>query len=409
MSSTHEGAPLRVGVVGASIADSPDGRDRWAIRAHLPALVGMPRDFHLTAVCTSRIETAQAAADRFGVSQAYGSVDDMLREADIDAVCVSLQPHLHFDVALKCLKAGKHVYCEQPMGVSTEQARILAAEAARRGLKTLVGHRNSHVPQVLYMAHLIATGYIGTPLTFQHNSFTSAYIQPRPRHRTWLFQTTTGRPAHRSANSFDRVMAVLGSPVVELVADIANRVQSRPAMDGGDPIPGDLPDNMAYLVRLASGISGTVQVSKTAWFGDKERFDVFGTEGMLRLTTENPPADQLVDLKRYNIGGLRLLGAPADIDEIIRRKIRPESLWRPEPILPPSEFVLAGELDPDQEPFIVGQAWKVLRQAVNGGDDARASFAEGLLVHQVLDAAEASAGTQAWAAVNRLVDAEVPS
>ncbi len=396
--STPELRPLRVGVVGASIADSPDGRDRWAIRAHLPALLGMD-DFELAAVCTTRVESARGTAERYGVPAAFASVDGMLREADIDAVCVSLQPQLHFDVALAALRAGKHVYCEQPLCANTEQAAILTDEARRRGLRTVVGHRNAHIPQVLQMAHLISTGFIGTPLTFQHSHFVSAYIQPRPRHRAWLFDSSTGRPTYRAANAFDRIVAVLGSPVSEVAADIATRVKSRPSMDGGDPILGDLPDNMSFLTRLDNGSSGTVQISKTAWFGDKERFDVYGTEGMLRLTSENVPPGS-ADIKSYNSKGLRLLGARADIDDVINRAVRPESVGRPQPIAAHPEFLLAPELDPDQEPFIVGQAWKALRRSIIDGSECRANFAEGLFVHQVLDAAEASAETSSWARVD---------
>lgn len=360
----------------------------------------MKDDFVLSAVCTTRMESARATAERFGVPGAYASVDDMLGEADLDAVCVSLQPQMHYAVALACLRAGKHVYCEQPLCSNTEQAAILTDEAARRGLRTVVGHRNAHIPQVLQMAHLIATGFIGTPLTFQHSHFVSAYIQPRPRHRSWLFDASTGRPTYRAANAFDRVMAVLGSPVSEVAADIATRVASRPSMDGGEPIRGDLPDNMSFLVRLDNGASGTIQISKTAWFGDKERFDVYGTTGMLRLTSENPSVNGFTDIKQYNAKGLRLLGAQADIDDVISRAVRPESIGRPEPITPLPQFLLAPELDQDQEPFIVGQAWNALRRSIINGTECRANFAEGLFVHQVLDAAEVSAVTQAWARVD---------
>jgi len=398
--SEDQEPPIRVAVVGASIADSPDGRDRWAIRAHLPALLGMKDRFELAAVCTSRTESARATAQRFGIEHFYGSIDEMLNDVDVDAVCISLQPQLHFDAAMSCVEAGKHVYVEQPFCANTQEAATLAGAARRRRLRTIVGHRNAHVPQVVQMAKLVEEGFVGEPLTFQFSSFVSGHIQPRPRHRTWLFQSSTGRPSYRSALAYDRVTAVLGSPVDEVVADIATRVQSRPSMDGGEPITGDLPNNMSFLVRLQSGISGTIQISKTAWFGDKERLDIYGTKGMLRLTSVQPETAHSEDLKAYNSKGLRLLGARANVEDVIEHSIRPESMGHPAPIDPQNDFVTARPLDPDQEPFIVGQAWMELRRAIATGTEARASFGEGVRVHQVLDAAEESASTGGWAKVD---------
>ena len=120
---------------------------------------------------------------------------------------------------------------------------------------------------------------------------------------------------------------------------------------------------------------------------------------MLRLTSENPSPSG-ADIKGYNSKGLRLLGARADVDDVINRAVRPESVGRPQPIAARPEFLLASELDPDQEPFIVGQAWKALRRSIVDGSECRANFAEGLFVHQVLDAAEGSAVDGSWARVD---------
>ena len=63
--------PLRVGLIGAG--------GRWGPRAHVPALKGLP-ETELYAVCTAHADTAQAAADKFGVKRAYG--DDKALDAD---------------------------------------------------------------------------------------------------------------------------------------------------------------------------------------------------------------------------------------------------------------------------------------------------------------------------------------
>src|SRR5579862_6518813 len=103
---------LKVGVVGASVTNSKDGRERFAIRAHLPALKHLCDLYEVAATCTTRMESATAAAQRFGVPHAFDSVERMLKELpDLDVLCVCVQPAVHHQVTMAALRAGKHVYC----------------------------------------------------------------------------------------------------------------------------------------------------------------------------------------------------------------------------------------------------------------------------------------------------------
>jgi len=65
---------LKVAVVGASISNSPDGRERFAIRAHLPALKKLSGLYEVAAVCTTKMETASETARRFDVPHAFDNV-----------------------------------------------------------------------------------------------------------------------------------------------------------------------------------------------------------------------------------------------------------------------------------------------------------------------------------------------
>ena len=103
---------LKVAVTGAGLNMSPDGREGWAVRAHMPALKALPDLYEVLAVCTTRMETAQASARHFGVPHAFDSVERMLAELpEIDIVCVSARPVHHFRITDAALRAGKHVYC----------------------------------------------------------------------------------------------------------------------------------------------------------------------------------------------------------------------------------------------------------------------------------------------------------
>ena len=106
-------------------------------------------------------------------------------------------------------------------------------------------------------------------------------------------------------------------------------VPERANVDGGAPIRSDQVDNMNYLLRLDDGVVGTMQVSFTAWFGTGNRFEIYGTEGMLMLATEASPDWQKDGGKGDPTRGeLKLYGARADIDAIVASPVPPERLQR---------------------------------------------------------------------------------
>src|SRR4051812_11896382 len=96
---------LRVGVVGAS----PDG-PAWAALSHMPALAVLP-DYELAAVCTTRAESAAAAAAKYGAKQAFHDIATMLSQADLDLVSVVVKVPSHHDAVAAAINAGKNVCC----------------------------------------------------------------------------------------------------------------------------------------------------------------------------------------------------------------------------------------------------------------------------------------------------------
>src|SRR6266498_504385 len=109
---------LRVGLIGAG--------GRWGPRAHVPALKGVS-EAELYAVCTAHADTAQAAADKFGVTGAYGNDKALHADAEVEAVVVAVRVPAHYELSKNAIEADKHVYCEWPLGANTKEAEELAA------------------------------------------------------------------------------------------------------------------------------------------------------------------------------------------------------------------------------------------------------------------------------------------
>src|SRR6266481_7551218 len=150
---------IRVGIIGAN----PDRG--WAAQAHIPALQSLPDDFEITALSTSRRESAEAASRRFGVPLAFDNTQDLVNSADVDVVAITVKVPRHFELATAALAAGKAVYCEWPLGNGLEEAESLAALAKKKGVLAVVGLQARSAPSVAYVRDLIKQGYVGEVLS----------------------------------------------------------------------------------------------------------------------------------------------------------------------------------------------------------------------------------------------------
>ena len=85
------------------------------------------------AVCNRHRATAQETAHHFGIPRAFDSVEAMLTQGDLDVVDVCVNAASHHAIVTTALAAGKHVFCEWPLGSTLEESGDLSARARRPG------------------------------------------------------------------------------------------------------------------------------------------------------------------------------------------------------------------------------------------------------------------------------------
>ena len=115
----------------------------------------------LVSVCDKRPERLASVTAQFPAVEVTGDYDELLRDSRIDAIAVATPVSSHYDLALKALKAGKHVFIEKPMTATTEQAQALVDEADRRGLTVAVDHTFVYTGAVRKMRELVANDSLG--------------------------------------------------------------------------------------------------------------------------------------------------------------------------------------------------------------------------------------------------------
>jgi predicted dehydrogenase len=148
-----------VGIIGAS----PDRG--WAAEAHIPALRSLSDDFEITALSTTRRESADAASKLFEVPAAFDNPGDLVNSPAVDVVAVTVKVPHHLELASAALEAGKAVYCEWPLGNGLKEAETLAALAKKQRVLAVVGLQARSASPVAYVRDLIEQGYVGEVLS----------------------------------------------------------------------------------------------------------------------------------------------------------------------------------------------------------------------------------------------------
>src|SRR5581483_9372856 len=143
---------LRVGLVGATVTPGGSG---WGANAHVPALRALSDKYTIKAVATAHAETARASQQAFGAELAFDNYEQMLAQPEIDLVVVCVRVPGHYDLVMKALQAGKHVFCEWPLGRTLSEAEDMANLATTRNLKTAVGLQAQSDPTLMYVRELI--------------------------------------------------------------------------------------------------------------------------------------------------------------------------------------------------------------------------------------------------------------
>jgi predicted dehydrogenase len=128
----------------------------------------------IIAIASREIEKAWQVAERFNISKAYGSYEELLADPEIDAVYIPLPNHLHVPWSIKALAAGKHVLCEKPISLSSNEGQELVNFAKTKPhLKLMEAFMYRIHPQWQRAKQLVDKGEIGELRTIQ--SFFSFY------------------------------------------------------------------------------------------------------------------------------------------------------------------------------------------------------------------------------------------
>ena len=271
-----------VGIVGLTPERS------WAAIAHVPALHALSDDFDLVGVANTSRESAERAVAALGLKRAFASVDELLAAPEVNIVAVTVKVPHHHALVSAALAAGKHVYCEWPLGNGLTEAEQLAALARQKGVLGVVGTQARVAAEIIHLRKLIADGLIGTVLSTTLIGWGTTWnvTVPVEKPNLYLYDRANGATMLTIplGHTLAAVRDVLGE-VASVSSVVTTRRREAVARDTGQPLPVTAPDQVLVSGLLASGAPLAIHYrGGPPPSGEGLLWEITGTEGDIRLT-----------------------------------------------------------------------------------------------------------------------------
>lgn len=248
---------------------------------------GLIAPFHLNAIKDASggkavgifdvdMEKARQMAERFGMKKVYSSLEEMLRDEEIQVVCVATPNHLHRDTVIAAAAAGKNVITEKPPAMSLNETDEMIAACEKAGVKFGCFVQCRVRKAIQAMKHAVDSGRFGKLLR------ADAYMK---WYRPQEYYTAAGWRGQRKSGS--GVTVAQGFHYIDLLQYLAGSAVQLEARMGNINHPGvALEDDAVAFVEYANGAKGIIQLSTALWPGTDIRIELNGTEGTAIMSGE---------------------------------------------------------------------------------------------------------------------------
>jgi predicted dehydrogenase len=276
--------PIRVGVIGAGFIGP----------AHIESLRRLGY-VEVVALAGSSQESAERKAAELFIPRAYGDFHDLVRDPQVDVVDVSAPNIYHYPAAKAALQAGKHVVCEKPLGMTSQESAELVELAEQSGLVNAVTFNVRFYPLIQHARSMIRNGELGTIFSV-HGGYWQDWLLLDTDYN-WRVEAEQGGALRAvgdiGSHWLDLAQFITGRSVERVLAELQTFIPTRqkPARPIETfsiaevervPVQMETEDAAMILLHLEGGARGMLQVSQVA-AGRKNRLyiEVNGSNGSL--------------------------------------------------------------------------------------------------------------------------------
>lgn len=250
-------------------------------------------------ICGDEVEArGQEAQARFGFARTTTDWRQVIADPDVEVINIATPNVMHLEIALAAAQAGKHIFCEKPVGREPQETARIAASACQAGVMSGVGYNYRWAPVVRYALQLIQDGKLGD-LTHYRGRFLVGYANNPKGVLSWRFQDQyAGLGALGDLLSHVADMAhMIAGPIDRVVGNKHTFIAERPlptpgegthfSVGGGPKAAVTNEDYVGALVQFANGAQGTFEVCRIVnGLKSQMAFEVNGSKGALSWNFE---------------------------------------------------------------------------------------------------------------------------
>lgn len=259
----------------------------------------------MVALCEANDDLARAKAAALMIPKAYGSVDALLADKEVEVVHNCTPNHVHFAISKKIMAAGKHVISEKPLAMTTQESKELVALAAKAGVVNAIDFNYRYYPLVQEAKARVESGQFGD-LFHVTGSYTQDWLYLATDWNWRLvpeFSGETRAVADIGSHWCDCIQFITGRKIVKVCADFStvhkNRMKPKKEVEtysgkmlepsDYEAAPIGTEDYAGVLLEFDDGARGSFTVSQV-FAGRKNRlsYELSGSKCSMVWDQERP-------------------------------------------------------------------------------------------------------------------------
>ncbi|MBX3413473.1 MAG: Gfo/Idh/MocA family oxidoreductase [Pirellulales bacterium] len=365
MTARSKDMPIRVAIIGAGAVSDYH---------HVPGL-GLDGRARVAAVADTNAELLERRGHEWGIKLLSTDPQAIATHPDVDAVIIATPNFTHRDIAVAAAKAGKHVMCEKPLGLSAAEVREMYHAARDAGVVHMTAFTYRFAPAMRYLKYLLERGDLGTPRHFRSQRFLD-WPETSWGWRQYRDKAGAGDLFDMTIHRIDFAQDLLG-PVKAVSGAVARFTPRTQTIDGRTCAPSDVDDWSALLAEFECGATGVWEGTTLA--------KGYGRGGFGHEWAEVNGSEASAVYRLHEPNTILLGRTGKDLD----------------PVPVPPEFLKPAGSPRDPavgEPATVFRydlAWEFIAAIVERRD-AVPSFYEGLTAQVIADAVLASYADRSW-------------
>jgi len=254
-----------------------------------PRYVEWGRKFEiLDVVACADIDMERAAAFAEKHDLKAMTVDDLLKDSEIEIVVNLTIPAVHAEVSMNILDAGKHPYSEKPLGVTRKEGELIVAKAKEKGLLVGCAPDTFLGGGLQTCRKLIEDGAIGKPVAA--TAFMTSHGPERWHPNPDFFYQFGGGPMFDMGPYYLTTLINLMGPIKSISAVTRKSFEKRIAtseLQNGRELPVEVPTHYSGTLDFVKGGVATVVISFDVWRANLPRVEIYGSEGSLSVPDPN--------------------------------------------------------------------------------------------------------------------------